>query len=230
MARDPGRERFKRLNQVRQTYRMAKRTDPRILWWSLGVMVLVLAVITVLGLIFGTWWTWLILGFPLAALAGTVVFGRRAEKAAYGQLEGQPGAAASALSTLRRGWIVTHAVAVNRNQDMVHRVIGRPGIVLVGEGNPHRVQQLLASERKRHQRVAYDVPVHDIIVGNGDGQVPLRGLGRRVSKLPRKLRPSEVTELNNRLRALQTMPVPVPKGPLPRNIKLPKGGLQGRQR
>jgi hypothetical protein len=226
MARDPERKRFKRLQQVRQTYTMAKRSDPHILWWSLGALVGVLAIITGLGLIFGTWWTWLILGFPLALLAGLVVFGRRAERAAYRQLEGQPGAAASALGTLRRGWIVTHAVAVNRNQDMVHRVIGRPGIVLVGEGNPHRVGQLLASERKRHQRVAYEVPVHEIVVGNGDGQVPLRGLSKRITKLPRKLRPSEVTELNNRLRALQTMPVPIPKGPLPRNLKLPKGGLQ----
>jgi Domain of unknown function (DUF4191) len=227
MARDLGRERFKRLKQIRQTYRMAKRSDPRILWWSLGVIVLVLAVLVGLVLLSGISWTWLVVALPLAVLAGTIVFGRRAERAAYAQLEGQPGAAASALSTLRRGWIVTHAVAVNRNQDMVHRVIGRPGIVLVGEGNPHRVAQLLASERKRHQRVAYDVPVHDIIVGTGDGQVPLRGLGKRVTKLPRKLRPSEVTELNNRLRALQTMPVPIPKGPLPRNLKLPKGGLQG---
>jgi hypothetical protein len=226
MARDPERKRFKRLQQIRQTYSLAKRSDPHILWWSLGVLVLVLAVITVLGAIFGTWWMWLILGLPLALLAGVFVFGRRAERAAYTQLEGQPGAAASALSTLRRGWMVTHAVAVNRNQDMVHRVIGRPGIVLVGEGNPHRVAQLLASERKRHQRVAYDIPVHDIIVGNNDGQVPLRALGKRINKLPRKLRPSEVTELNNRLRALQTMPVPIPKGPLPRNLRLPKGGLQ----
>lgn len=230
MARDEGGKKPKRrrLAQVKQTYTMAKRSDPRIGWVSLGVVLVVLAAIVGLALLLGSpWWLWLIVGFPAALLAGAVVFGRRAEKAAYTQLEGQPGAAASALGTLRKQWIVTNAVAVNRNQDMVHRAIGRPGIVLIGEGSPHRVAQLLTAERKRHNRVAFEVPVTEVVVGDAEGQVPLRRLGKHVMKLPRKLRPSEVTDLNNRLRALQSQPVPIPKGPLPRGARMPKGGVQG---
>jgi hypothetical protein len=231
MARDTGaKPKKRRFAQLRQTYTMAKRSDPRIGLITLGVVLLVLAVIVGIAVLLDSvWWIWLIVGLPTALLAGAIVFGRRAERAAYAQLQGQPGAAASALGTLRKQWIVTQAVAVNKQGDMVHRVLGRPGIVLVGEGTSSgRVNQLLTQERKRHTRVAYEVPVTEVVVGDGDGQVPLRRLSKHVMKLDRKLRPSEVTEVNNRLRALQVQPVPIPKGPLPRNLKLPKGGLQGR--
>lgn len=229
MARDPeAKPKRRRFAQLKQTYTMAKRTDRRIGLVSGGVVLLVLAVIVGLALLLGSiWWLWLVVGFPMALLSGAVVFGRRAERAIYKQMAGQPGAAASALGTLRKQWIVTQAVAVNRNQDMVHRVLGRPGIVLVGEGSsPNRVAGLLAQERKRHTRVAFEVPVTEIVVGDGDGQVPLRRLSKHITKLGRKLPASEVTEVNNRLRALQSQPIPIPKGPLPRGAKLPRGGLQ----
>ena len=86
-------------------------------------------------------------------MPGSIVFGRRAERAAYAQVEGQPGAAAAALGVLRRGWNVQQAVAVTKNQDLVHRVVGRPGVILVGEGNPARVRHLLGVEKKKHARV-----------------------------------------------------------------------------
>ncbi len=226
MARDAAPDKPKRLAQIRQTYRMTRRSDPRIGWLTLGIFVAVLAVFVALGLLFGTWWLWLLFGVPMALLASAVFFGRRAEKAAYKQIEGQPGSAAAALGTLRRGWIVSQTpVAVTRNQDMVFRVLGRPGIILIGEGQPQRVRQLLAQERKRHTRVAYEVTVHEVVVGSGPDEVPLRRLVKHVTKLPRSIAPAEVTELNNRLRALSTMPVPVPKGPLPKNVRMPKGGF-----
>ncbi len=226
MARDAAPDKPKRLAQIRQTYRMTRRSDPRIGWLTLGIFLVVVGVFVGLGLLLGTWWAWLIFGIPMGLLAGAVFFGRRAEKAAYAQLEGQPGRAAAALGTLRRGWIVNQTpVAVTRNQDLVFRVLGRPGIILVGEGQPQRVRQLLAQERKRHARVAYEVPVIEVVVGDGPDEVPLRRLVRHVNKLPRSIAPAEVTELNNRLRALTTMPVPVPKGPLPKNARIPKGGF-----
>ena len=198
MARDTGaKPKKRRFAQLRQTYTMAKRSDPRIGLITLGVVLLVLAVIVGIAVLLDSvWWIWLIVGLPTALLAGAIVFGRRAERAAYAQLQGQPGAAASALGTLRKQWIVTQAVAVNKQGDMVHRVLGRPGIVLVGEGTSSgRVNQLLTQERKRHTRVAYEVPVTEVVVGDGDGQVPLRRLSKHVMKLDRKLRPSEVTEV-----------------------------------
>jgi hypothetical protein len=218
-----------RFAQIRQTYRMAKRTDPYIGWISLGVVVAVLAVLVVVGLIVKPVWLWLVMGFPFALLAGAVIFGRRAEKSAYSQIEGQPGAAMAALGTLRRGWDSTPVVATNRHQDVVHRVVGRPGVVLVGEGtSATRVVNLLNQEKRRHARVVGEAPVYDVVVGNDEDQVPLRRLPKYVMKLPRNLRPAEVTELRSRLRALGTQPVAMPKGPLPRNMKIPRGGMPPR--
>jgi len=218
-----------RLAQIRQTYQMAKRTDPYIGWISLGVVVAVLAVLVVVGLIVKPVWLWLVMGFPFALLAGAVIFGRRAEKSAYSQIEGQPGAAMAALGTLRRGWDSTPVVATNRYQDVVHRVVGRPGVILVGEGtSATRVVNLLNQEKRRHARVVGEAPVYDVVVGNDEDQVPLRRLPKYVMKLPRNLRPAEVTELRSRLRALGTQPVAMPKGPLPRNMKIPRGGMPPR--
>jgi hypothetical protein len=158
-----------------------------------------------------------ILGFPLAFLAMAVVFGRRAERAAFGQMEGQPGAAAAVLENVGRGWSVTPAVAMNRSQDVVHRAVGRPGIVLVAEGNPNRLKSLLAAEKKKMQRLVADAPVHELIVGTGEGEVPLKKLRTTLLKLPRVLLGSQVTTVNDRLRAMGDLMsnMPLPKGPMP---------------
>ncbi|MGH8775116.1 MAG: DUF4191 domain-containing protein [Jiangellaceae bacterium] len=218
-----------RLAQVRQTYRMARKTDRYIGWVTLGTVLAVLAVLVLLGFLLGPIWLWVVLGLPMAVLAGALIFGRRAERAAYSQIEGQPGAAMAALGTLRRGWDMTPVVATNRHQDVVHRVVGRPGVVLVGEGtSAPRVTNLLTQEKRRHARVVGEVPVYDIVIGNEGDQVPLRRITKHVMKLPRSLRPAEVTELRSRLRALGTQPVAMPKGPLPRGMKVPRGGMPPR--
>ncbi|HEU0040708.1 MAG TPA: DUF4191 domain-containing protein [Jiangellaceae bacterium] len=215
-----------RFAQLKQTYTMAKRSDPHIGLISLSVVLGVLALGVVVGLLLQPWWMWLIVTLPIALLSGAVIFGRRAEKAAYSQIEGQPGAAAAALGTLRKGWDITPMVGANRYQDVVHRAVGRPGIVLVGEGTSStRVANLLTQEKRRHARVAPEVPVVDIIVGAEEGEVPLPKLSKYVSKLPRNIRPAEVTELRQRLRALGTQPIGMPKGPLPKGAKIPRGGL-----
>ncbi|NED96647.1 DUF4191 domain-containing protein [Phytoactinopolyspora alkaliphila] len=214
-----------RIAQIKQTYRMARRTDRWVGWITLAYMLGALGVAVLLGFLLGPWWMWLIMGLPSALLAGAIVFGKRAERAAYGQIEGSPGAAAAAIGTLRRGWDSTPGIGANRHQDVVHRAVGRPGIVLIGEGEVHgRVANLLAQEKKRHARVAPETPVYDIIVGRGEGQVPLPKLAKHLQKLPKNLRPGEVTELRHRLRALGTQPVGLPKGPLPKGVKLPTGG------
>ena len=53
------------------------------------------------------------------------------------------------IESLRGKWAVTPAVAVSRNEDMVSRVIGKPGVILVSEGAPSRVGHMLANERKK---------------------------------------------------------------------------------
>ena len=167
-----------RFAQLRETYRMAKRSDPRIGWISIGSGLLVFVAFIGLGFLVLNPWITGFIGFSIGMLVAAFLFGRRAERAAYGQIEGQPGAAAAVLNSLRRGWTVTPAIAVTRQQDIVHRAVGRCGIVLVGEGVPSRVANLLANEKRRHARVAPDAPVYDIIVGDGENQIALRALNR----------------------------------------------------
>jgi Domain of unknown function (DUF4191) len=213
-----------RIAQIRTAYQLTRKADRWVGWvtlaWGLGVFALFLLV----GLIIDLPIYLGLLGAASGFLAATIVFGRRVERAAYSQLDGQAGAAAAVLNTLRRGWTVTPAVNVTRNQDIVHRVVGRPGIVLVGEGAAGRVGHLVATERKRTARVVGpDVPIYEIIAGDGEGEIPLRKLQRHVMRLPRNLRQGDVGEVNKRLRALRQTNVPIPKGPIPRNVRLPKG-------
>lgn len=216
------RPRGQRLAQIRAAYSMTRKVDRRVGWILLGWFLAVLAVFVLVGLLVDAPVYLGIIGLPVALLVTTIVFGRRAERAAYSQVEGQVGAAAAVLNSLRRGWTVTPAVAATRNQDVVHRAVGRPGIVFVGEGSPSRVSNLIAAERRRTARFVPDAPIHEVVTGDEEGQVPLRKLQRHLTKLPRTLRPAQVTEINARLRALGSTNVPVPKGPLPKNARMPR--------
>ncbi|GAA1931815.1 DUF4191 domain-containing protein [Nocardioides hwasunensis] len=220
--------------QIMQTYTMAKRSDPRLGWIVLGVFLLGAAAgFGLMWLLPGSgWlgWVFSIVGALLiGALCALLVFGRRAQKAAYTQMEGQPAAAAGALQMLRRGWKVDPVVGFTKQQDVVHRVVGPPGIVLVGEGtSPSRVKQLLATERRKHERVAYEVQIHEIVAGRGEGEIPLPKLVRHVQKLKRSVKPAEMTDILQRLKALdaQRGKLPLPKGPIPTSMK----GMRSQQR
>jgi hypothetical protein len=224
MAKKTPEEKTSRRGQLRAAWTMTRKVDRRLPLVVAGVFLAVLALFVVIGLLLNNPWTFAIVGLTSGTVAALLVFGRRAERAALKTVEGQVGAGASVLTTLRKGWTVSPAVAVTRNQDLVHRAVGRPGVVLVAEGRPAGATNLLTAERKRVQRVAPDAPVHEILVGDGDGQVPLRKLSRTIMKLPRALSPSEVTELNFRLKALdnQRGQLPIPKGPLPKTARMPK--------
>ena len=225
-----------RRQQFVETYRMAKRSDPR-----LGLYVaLTFLVGAAVG--FAVFWflppqggvvDWImaVVGAILLGLLGAViVFGRRAQKAAFGQMEGKPGAAASALNILRRGWKVDPVVAFNKQQDVVHRVVGPPGIVLVGEGNANRLRGLMSSERRKHERVAAETPIHEVYVGRGEGQVPLPRLVKHVQKLGRSVKPAELTDVLARIKALDANRpnIPLPKGPVPTSMKGMRGQMRGR--
>ena len=219
-----------RLKQILAAYRMTAKQDKKIGWVLLGVFFGIAAIFAVLAIFVGPWFVWTVLGIPVALLATTVIFGRRVERAAYKQIEGQTGAAASALQTLRRGWTVSPAIAVTKNADIVHRVVGRPGIVLVGEGQASRVKNLLSAERKKHERVAGGAPVTVLVAGDGDGEIGIRKLSKHVMKLPPVLQPSEITDLLARLKALDAVrpQVPMPKGPLPTSMKGVRQAMKGR--
>lgn len=228
MARQESTQNPGRLKQIGLTYKMTRRADPKVGLVVAAVGIVIFGVILAIGFLIGHPVYAGILCFLLAFLGMAVVFGRRAERAAFGQMEGQPGAAAAVLENVGRGWTVTPAVAMNRNQDVVHRAVSRAGIVLVGEGNPNRVKGLLAAEKKKMARVVVDAPVTDILVGDGEGQVPLRKIRTTLLKLPRVLPGPKVTEVNDRLRALGDLMsnMPIPKGPMPKGARMPRGRMR----
>jgi Domain of unknown function (DUF4191) len=218
-------QRLRWLAQIRSAYQLGRKGDPALPWWLLGVFVLTWLVVAGLGALAGSLILFIVIGFFGALAATSAVFGQRVQRSVYRQVEGTPGASLQALSTLRRGFSVdAEPVAVNKNQDLVMRVVGKCGVVLVGEGSPTRVPQMLVAERRRHQRALGDIPVHEIQVGNGEGQVPLRKLSRAVAKLPRTLTGPQRTELDHRLKALAATQntIPIPKGPLPKGVKIPR--------
>ncbi len=224
-----------RRQQFFATWKMARKHDPALVPWVLGAALLGGAVM--FGLLFvlpgSGYLKWLLTGVTTllaALLAGLVVFGRRAQNAAYGQIEGQIGAAASALNMLRRGWKTDPMVALTKQQDVVHRVVGPPGVVLVGEGNQQRLKHLMANERRKHERVLPDIPVHEVICGRREGEVPLPKLVRHVTKLGRLVKPADQTDILNRLKALdaQRGTLSMPKGPIPTSMKGQRGNSRGR--
>lgn len=204
---------------------MTRRADPRLGLFVATAFLGAFAAVLVLGFVLGHPVLYGILAVMVGLLAATIVFGRRAQGAAYRQIEGQPGAAAGVLQSMRGNWRVTPAVAVTRNQDLVHRVVGRCGVVLVGEGASAAVARLIGQERRRLGPVLGDIPVHEVVVGDEGGRVPLRKLQTHFVKLPRALKPAQVNELDRRLAALQarTGTLPMPKGPLPKGARIPKG-------
>jgi hypothetical protein len=209
-----------RVAQIRMAARMVREANPRALPIVAAAGLGTLAILVVLGVVLN-----MVFLYPLGVLLGLLVamilFGRFAQAAQYSAIEGQPGAAAAVLQTMRGNWTVTPAIAANRNMDVVHRAVGRPGVVLVGEGSPNRLPNLLAAEKKRVARVAYDIPIYDFQVGDGEGQVPIRRLQRKIMKLPRNLKSSAVSDLNYRLKALPQS-LQAPKGPMPRQGRQPK--------
>jgi len=219
-----------RLRQIAQAYRITKRSERFIGLRLLAWFIVVGGIVGAIGYLIMGWWLALPFGIMSGFLAAVIVFGKRAEHAAYAQIDGQVGAAAGALQMLKRGWHVKTAVAFTKNQDVLHRVVGRPGIILVGEGVPSRVRNLLAAEKKKHARVAGEVPIVDIVVGDGEGQVAIPKLIKHIQKLPKSTTPAEITELMQRLRALDAMrpQAPVPHGPMPTSTKGARKMMQGR--
>src|SRR5215213_456290 len=219
-----------RAAQFRQAYKLTKEVDPKIGWILLGTFVAAAVVAYALLYLIPPNWVVadLLLAVMIGILAALIVFTRRATAAQYKQIEGKPGAALAALSVLKRGWHTDQAVAFNRNQDVIHRVVGPPGIVLVGEGNPGRVKQLLAQERIKHTRVAADAPLHEVVVGRGEGQVPLPKLSKTVTRMKREVKPAQITDIRARLKALDATrsSVPLPKGPVPTSMKGMRGNLR----
>jgi hypothetical protein len=208
---------------LKDAFKLVRKHQPIAFLWMTLSFIVVMSIGVILGLQFDHPIYFSIIAFPLAFLVSFFVFTREANTAAFLSIKDQLGAGASVLMAIRKGWTTATAVSVSRNQDMVHRSVGRAGIVLVGEGSP-AVKQLLQDERRKMERFVPGVALTEVIVGEGNGQVPLRKLQKHLKKLPKKLNKIQVRELRNRLKAVGGINMPIPKGPMPinRNAKIPK--------
>ncbi len=208
-----------RFQTFRDAYSVTKNVKPWIAFALIAVFLVAWAIGIGIGFAIGHP---IYLGFvslPVALLAAMFFFTRQASTAAYSSIEGQIGAGASVLMAIRKGWTTTPAVAVARNQDMVHRSVGRAGIVLVGEGS-QGVKQMLTEERRKSERFAPGVPITEVIVGDLQGQVSIRKLQKHLAKLPKKLSAHQMREVRARLKAVGGMSMPIPKGPLPKGVRI----------
>ncbi|MFL6145210.1 MAG: DUF4191 domain-containing protein [Labedaea sp.] len=216
--------------QLLQAFNMQRKEDKALIPLMLGAVVVVAGALFGIGALFGMHWLLLPIGIALGLLVAVIIFGRRVQRNVYRKAEGQPGAAAWALDNMRGRWKVTPTVAGTTQLDAVHRVLGRPGVVLVAEGAPHRVKILLAQEKKRVARVVGDTPIYDLIVGDEENQVPLRQLQARIMKLPNNLKPAQIDGLEKRLAALAARGAQMPKGPMPQGAKMRSVGRATRRR
>jgi hypothetical protein len=220
-AKAARRERF---SQIWQAFQMQRKEDKLLLPLMIGAIVVTAAVLFGIGLLIGQEWFLLPTGVLLGVLLAVIIFGRRVQKNVYAKAEGQPGAAGWALDNMRGQWRVTQAVAGTTQLDAVHRVIGRPGVILVAEGAPHRYKSLVAQEKKRISRIVGQVPIYEVLIGDEEGQVPLSKLQRHVTKLPRNIDKNQMDVVEKRLAALANRGGPaMPKGPMPRNAQQMKG-------
>jgi hypothetical protein len=194
-----------RLKQIKMVAGLINKSNPKAMPIVIGSGLGVLAVLVVVGLLIGQVWYFIPLGLLLGLLVAMILFGRYSQAAQFSAIEGQPGAAAAVLQNMRGNWTVTPGIAGNRNMDIVHRAVGRPGVILIGEGSPNRLASLLSAEKKRVARVAYEVPIYEFVI----------------MRLPRQLKPAAVSDVNHRLKALQPT-LQAPKGPIPRNVRQPK--------
>ena len=228
-----------RFGQIRQVFTAAHSVDPLIGWWMALAALGALAAMVVIGLLVNSPIYFLILGVPLAALAASMVLSIRAKRAAYKSIEGKPGAAGAALSSLRKGWYFEQqpvAAEAGRAGDMasaamVFRATGRPGVVLVAEGPAVRATKLAEAERKKVSRIAgASVPVTVLRIGEGGGtdEVSVRKVASKVQRMKPVLTKEEVAAVNKRLKAMGGMRPPLPAGVDPNRVRMDRKAMRGR--
>jgi hypothetical protein len=212
-----------RVAQLRSAFALTRQRDKKLVPYLVLTFLVTLGVMMVIGALIGDFIAFIVFGVVFGSLLTFSMFGRRAQAAAYTDIDGQPGAAAAIVDGMRGDWRLSPNVAATRTMDVVHRVVGKPGIVLLAEGNQMRLAPLVAEQKKRIQRVAAQTEIEVIYVGNEKGEVPLRKLTRKMNGLPRRYKGVTVDQIEGRMRALGGLNIPIPKGPLPKGARMPKG-------
>lgn len=213
-----------RLKQIGMVFRFTAKQDKWFVPLVVGAALIPLLLTVVAGILLS--WVWIPLGVMAALLAVLVVLNLRSNTAMLNAIEGQPGAPTQIMSSLRGNWRVKEQpVAFTVNNDFVHLVLGPPGVVLVAEGDPNRVRGLLGEQKRRMGKVIGQTPLYDIVVGNDEGQVPLRKLRTHLMRLPRNMSGKEINSLDRALTALTAKPQ-MPKGGLPKEFRPPRSMMR----
>jgi hypothetical protein len=220
-TKEPG-----RLKQMWQVFQMTRRYDNRAVAYIVGGLALpiILGVLLSIFLSDGNVFTmvlWILAGVLAGVLVALIILGRRAERAAYSQIEGQPGAVGAVLrSSLKRSWRGSEMpIAVNgKTQDAIYRAVGRGGVVLISEGPKTRTVRMLEEQRRSVNRVLPNVPVTTISVGPDADSISLHKIPRTLAKIKPVLTKAEVLAISNRLQSLEN-PMPIPKGVDPMKVR-----------
>jgi hypothetical protein len=212
-----------RLKQIGQVFSFTAKQDKWFTPLVIAAVLIPVALTVVAALNLGL--LWIPVGILVTVLAVLIVLNLRSNAAMMNVAEGQPGAAASLMENMRGDWRVRPAASSTTQFDMVHVVIGRPGVILLAEGNPQRVRALLGQEKKRLSKVIGNAPLYDYVIGSEEGQLPVRKLRTTMLKLPRNLTGKDVNALDKRLGALMARPQ-MPKGAIPKNMRPSKGAFR----
>ncbi|MDO5683099.1 MAG: DUF4191 domain-containing protein [Propionibacteriaceae bacterium] len=223
-----------RFRQIWESYKLTAEFDKSLTPLTILCFVVPIVIVVVIGLVTkAAWITWIMMiltGLMAGLLLAMLLLIRKTKKATYQKYAGEVGSAEVALQMLGNKWVHDPVIAATKHKDVVHRAVGPAGIVLVSEGDPNRARQLLLTEQRKHEKFISNVVVHSIQMGDKDGQVPLKDLEKHVRKLPKTLQPHQVTDVRNRLRAIDAVrpKVPIPKGPVPTSMKGMRKGMRGR--
>src|SRR5699024_300553 len=154
-----------RIKQIVEVYKYTQEVDRSTLPWMIGAIAgaIVLGVL-VSALVLNSPWYGIFMGLAIGILVAMMILARKAERAAFGRIKGQPGAALAAMQSIRRGWNVDdEPVQIDpRSQKMLFRASGRAGIAVVAEDSSGVSMKLLEKERRSIRRVLQhdNVPVH----------------------------------------------------------------------
>jgi len=219
-------------SQLRTLYTFTQQAFPWLPWLLAGVLILGIAAGVTVGLLIppvAIWSVilWGITGLMLGILGSLTTMTRLSTHAMYRKIDGMPGAAGHVLSTsLGRKWQASDTpVGVNpKTQEAVYRVVGRGGVVIVGEGARGRLTRLVNDERSKVQRVASGVPVTVLYIGHGEGEVPISKLAPTVKALPKTVDRATMAAVIKRIESVSQSltSMPIPKGIDPTKVRAPR--------
>jgi hypothetical protein len=215
---------FGRLKQIGMVIKFTAKRDKAFVPLAIAAIALPLIAAGV-AVALGLDWMYAPIGVMVALLGGMIVLNLRSNKAMLREAEGKPGAAASIIESMRGDWRVRPAVAATTQFDVVHVVVGKPGVILIGEGHPQRLRGLMSQEKRRLAKVIGNAELREYVVGNGEGEITLGKLRTTLMKLPRTITGKDINALDTRLTALSARPQ-MPKGAIPKNMRPPKGAYR----